>query len=46
MKPVLNQDELAITNKVVKNFGAPGGVGQKLQKMLEEKGSKSPNWVK
>lgn len=45
MKPLLNQDELANSNRVVKKFGAPGGDGQKLQKMLEEKGSKSPNWV-
>lgn len=45
VKPVLTKDEFAITEQVAKSFGAPGGVGEKLQQMLEEKGANEPNWV-
>lgn len=45
MKPVLTKDEFAITEQVATSFGAPGGVGEKLQHMLEEKGAKESNWV-
>lgn len=45
VKPLLTKDEFAVTEQVAKNFGAPGGVGEKLQLMLEEKGAKEPNWV-
>ncbi len=45
VKPLLTKDEFVITEQVANSFGAPGGVGEKLQHMLEEKGSKEPNWV-
>lgn len=45
VKPLLTKDEFAITEQVAKNFGAPGGVGEKLQLMLEEKGAYEQNWV-
>ncbi|KAI9555588.1 hypothetical protein GHT06_018103 [Daphnia sinensis] len=45
VKPLLTKDEFAITEQVVKNFGGPGGVGEKLQLMLEEKGANEPNWL-
>ena len=45
MKPLLTKDEFVITEQVAKSFGAPGGVGEKLQHMLEEKGAKEKNWV-
>ncbi|XP_057381809.1 carnitine O-acetyltransferase-like [Daphnia carinata] len=45
VKPLLTKDEFAITEQVAKNFGAPGGVGEKLQLMLEEKGANEPNWL-
>lgn len=45
VKPLLTKDEFAVTEQVAKNFGAPGGVGEKLQLMLEEKGAKEPNWL-
>lgn len=46
MKPLLTDEEYAITVQVANNFGAGGGVGEKLQLMLEDKGKKSSNWVK
>ncbi|XP_046459973.1 carnitine O-acetyltransferase-like isoform X1 [Daphnia pulex] len=45
VKPLLTKDEFVITEQVAKNFGAPGGVGEKLQHMLEEKGAKEKNWL-
>lgn len=45
MKPLLSQNEFAVTSELAKHFGAPGGVGEKLQKLLEDKGSRVPNWV-
>jgi hypothetical protein len=46
VKPLLTKDEFVITEQVTKNFGAPGGVGEKLQHMLEEKGVNEKNWVR
>jgi hypothetical protein len=41
----LDKQELEATVQSVREFEKPGGVGQRLQKMLEEKASKSENWV-
>jgi len=45
-KPLLSEDQFSLTKQIAKNFGAPGGVGAKLQKLLEEKASAEDNWVK
>ena len=45
MKPLLPEDALTITTQETNNFGAPGGIGEKLQTMLENKASKEVNWV-
>ncbi|KAK2719245.1 carnitine O-acetyltransferase-like isoform X3 [Artemia franciscana] len=45
VKPHLNPDEFRNTTEIVKNFGAPGGSGEKLQKMLEDRAAKKENWL-
>ena len=42
----MNPDEFRNTTEIVKNFGAPGGSGEKLQKMLEDRAAKKENWVR
>jgi Choline/Carnitine o-acyltransferase len=37
--------EYAASEQAVKEFIAPGSVGEKLHNMLVEKGSKEENWV-
>nr|CAG4646179.1 EOG090X04D9 [Macrothrix elegans] len=45
VKPLLTDEDFLKTEQIVKDFGAPGGVGQKLQQLLEQKGSKEDNWL-
>ena len=46
VKPLLSEHQFSITKQVAKNFGAPGGVGAKLQQLLQKKGSAEDNWVR
>lgn len=46
MKHLLTEDQFSKTTSIVKQFGAPGGVGELLQSKLAEKREKSVNWVK
>jgi len=45
VKPLLSEHQFSITKQVAKNFGAPGGVGAKLQQLLQKKGSAEDNWL-
>ncbi len=42
----LDKREFEATKQAVKELAEPGGVGQKLQNMLEKKASASDNWVR
>lgn len=45
MKHLLTEDQFTKTQRIVKQFGAPGGVGELLQSKLAERREKSVNWV-
>lgn len=45
VEPHLDQQSLVRTQDLVKQFNASGGIGQKLQKLLEEQASKKENWL-
>lgn len=45
MKHLLTEEQFSKTQKAVKEFSAPGGVGEQLQRKLEERREKLPNWV-
>lgn len=45
VKPLITPEEYEVTQKVAREFAAPGSIGEKLQQMLEEKGAKEANWV-
>ena len=45
LEPILFDSEYAQTKRVVADFMKPGGVGEQLQRKLEEKASKSDNWL-
>uniref|UniRef100_H3CTB3 Choline O-acetyltransferase n=1 Tax=Tetraodon nigroviridis TaxID=99883 RepID=H3CTB3_TETNG len=45
MKHLLTEDQFTKTQSIVKQFGAPGGVGELLQSKLAEKREKSVNWL-
>ena len=45
MQPLLNDDEYQKTLLAVEEFGKPNGVGEKLQRMLEERAKIHDNWV-
>jgi hypothetical protein len=38
-------DELDRTKNITAEFGRPGGVGEKLQKLLEKRAEEKDNWV-
>ena len=38
-------EELDRTKRIAAEFGRPGGVGEKLQKLLEKRAEEKDNWV-
>uniref|UniRef100_A0AAY4BRP0 Choline/carnitine acyltransferase domain-containing protein n=1 Tax=Denticeps clupeoides TaxID=299321 RepID=A0AAY4BRP0_9TELE len=46
LEPLLPQDELDHTRKMVQKFGQGGGLGEKLQQELEKRARHSHNWVR
>ena len=44
--PILNNREYEETKRCVKEFERPGGVGENLQRKLEERAEKMDNWVR
>ena len=45
MKSVLSEEKYQHLEKVVNDFGGPGGVGEKLQEELIKKHDSMDNWV-
>nr|XP_019944776.1 PREDICTED: choline O-acetyltransferase [Paralichthys olivaceus] len=45
MKHLLTEEQFNKTQNTVKEFGAPGGVGELLQSKLKERREKEANWV-
>ncbi|XP_013181171.1 PREDICTED: carnitine O-acetyltransferase-like isoform X1 [Papilio xuthus] len=45
VKPFLSDEEFANTAKLVNEFGSQGGVGIKLQSLLEKRAEKHVNWL-
>ncbi|XP_007566309.1 choline O-acetyltransferase [Poecilia formosa] len=45
MKHLLTEEQFNKTQNIVKQFGAPGGVGELLQSKLVERREKKANWV-
>ncbi|KFM59850.1 Carnitine O-acetyltransferase, partial [Stegodyphus mimosarum] len=45
VRPLLTEEEYRNTEKVVKEFGAPGGLGVKLHTMLKERAKVTENWL-
>ncbi|XP_017288320.1 choline O-acetyltransferase isoform X2 [Kryptolebias marmoratus] len=45
MKHLLTEEQFNKTQKIVTQFGAPGGVGELLQSKLTERREKKANWV-
>lgn len=43
--PIVSDEAYKRTEKLVNEFGAPGGVGQKLQNILLDIAQKKDNWV-
>lgn len=45
LEPLLSEEELDHTRKLVKEFLIPGGVGDRLQRSLERRANNKENWV-
>ncbi|KAM3959049.1 carnitine O-Acetyl-Transferase isoform 2-T2 [Aphomia sociella] len=45
VRPHLKDEEFAVTTNLIKSFGAEGGVGQKLQALLENRAKEHLNWL-
>lgn len=45
VRPHLNDHEFAVTSNLVKDFVTEGGVGQKLQSLLEKRAQEHINWL-
>lgn len=46
MRHLLSEEQFSKTQKIVTQFGAPGGAGELLQSKLLERREKKANWVK
>lgn len=46
MQHLVTEEQFKKTLTIVEKFGAPGGVGEVLQKKLLERRDKTTNWVK
>ncbi|CAH4003170.1 unnamed protein product [Pieris brassicae] len=45
VRPFLNENEFSNTSKLMNNFASEGGIGQKLQSLLENRATKHINWL-
>ena len=45
LQPLVSKVELEQTKALAAEFGRPGGVGEKLQKLLEKRAEEKDNWV-
>ncbi|CAG0889904.1 unnamed protein product [Cyprideis torosa] len=45
VRPHVDEDEFQTTEKLVAEFGRPGGIGQELQVMLEQRARQTENWL-
>ena len=45
LQPLVSKVELEQTKALTAEFGRPGGVGEKLQKLLEKRAEEKDNWV-
>ena len=45
VRPIVNDEEFKKTSRVVEEFGMANGIGEKLQKALEERAKTHDNWV-
>ena len=45
VRPLVNDAEFKRTHKVVEEFGMKNGIGEKLQKALEDRAKTRDNWV-
>ena len=45
-QPLLSEEELAETKRQAEEFGRPGGVGEWLQKKLQERAASRESWVR
>ena len=45
VEPVVSEEEFRVTSEIVKKFSVPGGLGEKLQKILEDRAASTENWV-
>ena len=45
LQPLVSKVELEQTKTLAAEFGRPGGVGEKLQKLLEKRAEEKDNWV-
>uniref|UniRef100_A0A182PDF7 Choline/carnitine acyltransferase domain-containing protein n=1 Tax=Anopheles epiroticus TaxID=199890 RepID=A0A182PDF7_9DIPT len=45
IEPHVDAETLSGTRRVVEKFAAPGGIGQKLQSLLEQRAAQKDNWL-
>lgn len=45
VKPLVNDEEYLQTETLVREFGSSGGIGEKLQRLLEERSKNKENWL-
>ncbi|XP_065345556.1 carnitine O-acetyltransferase-like isoform X1 [Cloeon dipterum] len=45
IRPFVNAEELKVTENLAAKFGSAGGVGEKLQKLLDERAKNTENWL-